>query len=237
MKRIARLAPSPAMVVSCIALLVALGGVGYAATALPRNSVGTPQLKRNAVTSIKVKDRSLLARDFRRGQLPRGLRGLQGAKGDKGDKGDQGEIGPSVTHQNIRTNNLALSLNCATPTELTTLTLNGPATYLINASGFIFASGVAPIQSNSAVNLYRGAVQLLHGEVGQELNATGHMPGAYAINRLVSIASATETIAVRACRQAGNATPTAFSNTLTATLVQSGTGAQTIASAVANGAE
>jgi hypothetical protein len=97
MKRMLRFAPSPAMVVSCIALLVALGGVGYAATALPRNSVGPPQIKRNAVTSIKVKDRSLLARDFRRGQLPRGPRGLTGAagaagaKGDKGDKGDKGE--------------------------------------------------------------------------------------------------------------------------------------------------
>jgi hypothetical protein len=96
MKRMLRLAPSPAMVVSCIALLVALGGVGYAATALPRNSVGTAQLKRNAVTSIKVKDRSLLARDFRRGQLPRGPRGLTGATGAKGDKGDKGDPGPAT---------------------------------------------------------------------------------------------------------------------------------------------
>jgi len=74
MKRIPRFLPSPAMVVAMLALLVALGGVGYAATALPRNSVGTPQLKKNAVTSIKVKDRSLLARDFKRGQLPRAAR-------------------------------------------------------------------------------------------------------------------------------------------------------------------
>jgi hypothetical protein len=99
MKGMLRFAPSPAMVVSCIALLVALGGVGYAATALPRNSVGTPQLKRNAVTSVKVKDRSLLARDFRRGQLPRGLRGLTGATGAAGAagaKGDKGDLGPTA---------------------------------------------------------------------------------------------------------------------------------------------
>ena len=93
MKHALRFVPSPAMVVSCLALLVALGGVGYAATALPRNSVGTPQLKKNAVTSIKVKDRSLLARDFKAGQLPRGARGLTGAQGAKGDKGDKGDTG------------------------------------------------------------------------------------------------------------------------------------------------
>lgn len=41
MKAILR-APSPAMVVACIALAIALSGAAYAAT-LPRNSVGTPQ--------------------------------------------------------------------------------------------------------------------------------------------------------------------------------------------------
>jgi hypothetical protein len=86
MKRRLRL-PSPAMIVACIALLIALGGTSYAAITLPTNSVGTKQLKKNAVISTKVKDRSLLAKDFKAGQLPRG------AKGDKGDKGDTGTPG------------------------------------------------------------------------------------------------------------------------------------------------
>jgi hypothetical protein len=47
--------PSAAMIVSIIALVVALGGTGYAAVALPRNSVGTKQLKKRAVTSAKLK--------------------------------------------------------------------------------------------------------------------------------------------------------------------------------------
>jgi len=34
---------------------VVLGGVAYAATALPKNSVGTKQLKKNAVTAAKIK--------------------------------------------------------------------------------------------------------------------------------------------------------------------------------------
>jgi hypothetical protein len=55
MKLLTSLRPSPAMVVACIALAVALGGTSYAAITLPKNSVGTKQLKKNAVTSVKVK--------------------------------------------------------------------------------------------------------------------------------------------------------------------------------------
>lgn len=56
MKRLSRLRLSPAMVVACIALSVALGGTSVAAIqALPRNSVGAKQLKRNAVTGPKIK--------------------------------------------------------------------------------------------------------------------------------------------------------------------------------------
>jgi hypothetical protein len=56
--------PSPAMVVALISLLVALGGTGYAAFKLPGNSVGARQIKKNAVTSIKVKNHSLRGVDI-----------------------------------------------------------------------------------------------------------------------------------------------------------------------------
>jgi cytoskeletal protein RodZ len=55
--------PSPALVISILALFVALGGTSYAITQLPKNSVGTPQLKKNAVTGAKVKDGSLTGAD------------------------------------------------------------------------------------------------------------------------------------------------------------------------------
>jgi hypothetical protein len=58
MKRKLRL-PSPAMVVACLALLIALGGTSYAAIKLPANSVGAKQLKKNAVTSLKVKSNAV----------------------------------------------------------------------------------------------------------------------------------------------------------------------------------
>ncbi|MDX6569730.1 MAG: hypothetical protein QOH15_2308, partial [Gaiellales bacterium] len=50
--------PSPALVVSCLALAVALGGTGYAAVVLPANSVGTKQLKQGAIVAAKVKRHS-----------------------------------------------------------------------------------------------------------------------------------------------------------------------------------
>jgi len=84
-----------ANVVAFIALFVALGGVSWAAVTLPAGSVGTRQLKPGAVNSGKVRDGSLLARDFKIGQLPRGATGDTGPKGDIGPKGDTGPKGDS----------------------------------------------------------------------------------------------------------------------------------------------
>jgi hypothetical protein len=49
--------------IALIALFVALGGTAYAATALPTNSVGTKQIKKSAVTGVKVKDNSITGAD------------------------------------------------------------------------------------------------------------------------------------------------------------------------------
>lgn len=45
--------PSPALVVALFALIVALGGTGYAAAKLPKNSVGSKQVKNS---SLQAKD-------------------------------------------------------------------------------------------------------------------------------------------------------------------------------------
>lgn len=72
--------PSPALVLAFLALLVALGGVGYAAQKLPKDSVGAKQIKADAVrgaevqdgslTGAEVQDGSLTGGDFAAGQLP-----------------------------------------------------------------------------------------------------------------------------------------------------------------------
>jgi hypothetical protein len=61
--------PSPAMIVACVALFVALGGTSYAAIVLPANSVGTKQLKKSAVTAVKVKNGTLTAAKIKNGTL------------------------------------------------------------------------------------------------------------------------------------------------------------------------
>jgi hypothetical protein len=103
MRAIATRLPFPAMIVACVALVVALGGVSYAATVLPKNSVGTAQVKKkaitasklrkNAVSGAKVKDGTLTANDFGAGQLPAGP---QGPKGDPGAAGAPGISGYQI---------------------------------------------------------------------------------------------------------------------------------------------
>lgn len=83
-----------ANVMSTIAVFLMLGGAtAFAATQLPKNSVGPKQIRKNAVNSAKVKNHSLRAADFKQGQLPAGPQGPQGEKGDKGEKGEKGEKG------------------------------------------------------------------------------------------------------------------------------------------------
>lgn len=85
---------SPALAVAVLALFVALGSGAYAASTLPKNSVGAAQLRNGSVTSRKVKDHSLLATDFAPGQLQAGAQGPQGPQGPAGPKGDTGPQGP-----------------------------------------------------------------------------------------------------------------------------------------------
>jgi hypothetical protein len=92
-----------ANVISLIALFVALGGTGYAAITLPKNSVTSKTIKKgavtnaklgkNAVTSSKVKNGSLLKADFANGQLPAGPQGPQGIQGPPGTNGTNGTNG------------------------------------------------------------------------------------------------------------------------------------------------
>jgi len=97
---------SPSMVVACLALTVALAGTSVAATQLlPRNSVGTAQLRtgavtngklrnqavtnarirKNTITSNRIQNGTLIRADFRPGQLEDGA----GAPGSPGISGLQ----------------------------------------------------------------------------------------------------------------------------------------------------
>jgi hypothetical protein len=86
------------MSVALVALFVALGGASYAAITLPKNSVGSAQIRKSAVTSAKVKDGALLRRDFKKSERkklvgPAGATGARGATGLQGPRGLQGPTG------------------------------------------------------------------------------------------------------------------------------------------------
>ena len=68
--------PSPSLIVSSVALLVALGGTGYAA-----GVINSADIKDNSIKSKDVKDGNLRAVDFRAGQLPAGEQGPRGPAG------------------------------------------------------------------------------------------------------------------------------------------------------------
>jgi hypothetical protein len=79
-----------ANVVGTLALFIVLGSGAYAATKLPKNSV----------TSVQVKNGSLLAKDLRKNQVEPGATGSAGATGAKGSRGlggPAGDFGPQGT--------------------------------------------------------------------------------------------------------------------------------------------
>ena len=87
-----------ATIIAVTALVVAVFGstpLGHAAArmVLPKNSVGVAQIKTSAVTGAKVKNGTLMAADFKSGQLPAGPQGPTGSQGPKGDSGLQGPKG------------------------------------------------------------------------------------------------------------------------------------------------
>jgi hypothetical protein len=97
--------PSAALVVALIiALFVALGGTSYAAIKLPRNSVGTAQIKNRAVTQTKIAKKTLAALHGRRGATgPQGPVGPTGQTGQAGVQGVQGPAGPvNLTYATVQ---------------------------------------------------------------------------------------------------------------------------------------
>ena len=138
-----------AHLIAVIALFVALGGTTWAAIQLPKGSVGTKQLKPDAVISSKVKAGSLDSTDFGAGELP---------QGPPGPPGEKGPPGPTLS---------AFASNNATsaPVPLPPLTVASPAmvdlTQGQNSGGFLtvpfparlIATGTAVLRNTSTGTL------------------------------------------------------------------------------------
>ena len=95
--------------VAYLALFFALGGTSIAAVnALPKNSVGSPQIKNGSIQKVDVSRKTIASLRGSQGpQGPQGAQGIQGSKGDRGDKGDAGAAGATNVH--VRTADQAIA--------------------------------------------------------------------------------------------------------------------------------
>jgi hypothetical protein len=76
----------------CLVLLLG-GGTAYAASqVLPKNSVGATQIKKGAITPVKLAPATKTGLTGAAG--PKGATGPEGTKGDTGTRGERGETGP-----------------------------------------------------------------------------------------------------------------------------------------------
>jgi hypothetical protein len=110
--------PRYADIVGTLALLVAMSGTAYAAHALPKNSVGSKQIKDNKVTSKDVRDGGIGAADLAAGSV--GSTTLQA-----------GSVG-SVTLQNGSVGTTQLAPGSVTGAQLAPGSV-GPAAVGVNA--------------------------------------------------------------------------------------------------------
>ena len=151
MRKILRRRPSPAMVVACLALLVALTGTSVAAVnQLGRNTVGplqlkngavtNPKLRNNAVTSAKVANRSLLRSDFAPGQLPAGPTGPQGPVGPAGPAGAAGPAGV-IGNVTVRQDSVSVPGSAADDPIPNTLWVTRTVTVACNANERSMSAG------------------------------------------------------------------------------------------------
>jgi hypothetical protein len=101
-----------ANVISTVCLFLLLGGgAAFAATQLPKNSVGAKQLKKEAVTLAKIAKSAQTSLKGATGPAgaagPKGATGAPGGKGDKGEKGEKGlqgltgEAGSAVAYAHV----------------------------------------------------------------------------------------------------------------------------------------
>jgi hypothetical protein len=170
--------PSPAMIVACIALLVALTGTSVAAvSALAPNTVGSLQLKpgavtnakikNNAVTSVKVANRSLLRSDFAPGQLPAGPTGPQGPAGPAGPAG---AAGPAGTIGAITVRSTAVAVDGGTAPQPNGDYITRPAQVLCSAGELAISGGTGWSDDNNDLELFTGRLTPV-------LNATNQVIG------------------------------------------------------------
>ena len=129
---------SYANVMVTILAFIVLGGGAYAATQLPKNSVGSKQIRKG---SIKPSDLSAQAKRALAGAT--GPRGAEGLRGPVGPPGPQGQPGPQGVPSDafVKSNSQGATIGCCDRTTiLTTKIPAGPGRYLLVFRGAFTAT-------------------------------------------------------------------------------------------------
>jgi hypothetical protein len=144
-------APSPALVIAVIALFVALGGTSVAAiNALPKNSVGTAQLKKGAVTKAKISKGTIKA-----------LKGSRGPQGPPGTNGTNGTNGTAVAYAHILSNG---TLDTAHSKNVSASSLAFPGIYCLKITVPVSNASATVDVGNDGTGKFGAASAILGGQ-------------------------------------------------------------------------
>jgi hypothetical protein len=131
--RIAGRRPSPATVISLVALFVALGGTGYAAFAVPRNSVGSAQVVNHSLRTADLSRKAVAAL--------KGGRGPEGPSGPQGPAGATGAAGTARAYAEV--DDSTPSLVAARTKNFTAVTRTDDGVYCLTPAAGIDPRAVA----------------------------------------------------------------------------------------------
>jgi hypothetical protein len=151
--------PSAALIVSCVALFISLGGASYAAVTIPNNSVGAAQLKKNAVTNSKIEDNSVSYKKIQAGsvgsvranlgQLQARVAGKCAAGTAIGTVAKDGTVTCNTTLPaglETTSNTATLPATATSPTAVTSLVLPAGPNYLALANPTVSVTGTGTDQ-------------------------------------------------------------------------------------------
>jgi hypothetical protein len=173
--------------IALLALFIALGGTTYAATALPKNSVGTKQLKKNAVTALKIKNGNVTGPKLKNGAVTNAKiagNAVTGAKvkddsltGADVLESSLGTVPSATAATNAATAANALALGGYAAGELTrSASTSSPGDHAIGAGGTLDAiSTTLTVPKTSNVLVIASGYAYAQGAAGCPCVLQGHL--------------------------------------------------------------
>jgi hypothetical protein len=166
--------PSAAMIVALIALFVALGGTTYAVRGLPSKSVGSAQLKRNAVRTKNIKARNVTKSRIARGAVDSSIVASNSLTGNNIRESTLGTV-PKANNAVNADNAAKVGGRSVQKFSFVAPAGTGP-TVALSLNGLILTATCAtgPALTVTATTTVNGAV--IHANVGQLGDTTSYLP-------------------------------------------------------------